>query len=212
MYTIFCLFQLKEKVKNMIFPSWAYAFMIHAVVLLFWVLKPAGKLQTWKSFFCRYNKQTHYKSTLYAKSFLSCWMLPTMIDKNAVNMTDSIFKANAQDTQDIFWSVQQLCTLLGGGHFISCKLLEYQDFLQHEGFYRVFFQVLDLYNHVMPFFFLFFFLFFGMGSLFLGGLWAVVVGNIKVFGTWIGHLCTGIYRLGGHTYISQKKKMLINTH
>lgn len=123
MYTIFCLFQLKEKVKNMIFPSWAYAFMIHAVVLLFWVLKPAGKLQTWKSFFCRYNKQTHYKSTLYAKSFLSCWMLPTMIDKNAVNMTDSIFKANAQDTQDIFWSVQQLCTLLGGGafyFFVNC--------------------------------------------------------------------------------------------
>lgn len=40
-----------------------------------------------------------------------------MIDKNAVNMIDSIFKANAQDTQDIFWSVQQLCTLLGGDAF-----------------------------------------------------------------------------------------------
>lgn len=118
-----------------------------------------------KIILCRYNKQTHYKSTLYAKSFLSCWTLPTMIDKNAVNMTDSIFKANAQDTQDIFWSVQQLCTLLGGVHFISCKLLENQDFLQHEGFCRVFFSVLDLhvYSHVMAFFFFwlfFLFLFF----------------------------------------------------
>lgn len=55
--------------------------------------------------------------------------------------------------------------------------------------------VLSLYSHGIAF---------CMGSLFLGGLWAVVRSNIKVSGTWIPHLHTAIYRVGGLAYSSKK--------
>ena len=48
-----------------------------------------------------------------------------------------------------------------------------------------------------------------MGSLFLRELWAVVVSNIKVFGTWIPHLHTAIHGAGGLAYSS--KTVLTNT-
>lgn len=50
-------------------------------------------------------------------------------------------------------------------------------------------------------------LLFGMETSFLEGLWAVVMGNMKAFGTWMVHLHTAIYRFGGRAYISTEKSV-----